>query len=168
MGKPLFFAGNTLGWDGRVVLAVSVLESAGRQRLQCNEREALSVLWLRWTQRLLGKRSVDFVGILQPCAFLAGHLTAQRALELEMMLLPPARRRRLPCHTAYAGRYKSYSVNKDPPRSTTSHSFCVLYFFVNAALSFSIFTLLPSHFSLLCLHLTISFIVFSFPPVMWW
>lgn len=53
---------------------------------------------------------------------LAGHLAAQRALELEMMLLPPARRRWLPCHAAYAGCHKSCRVNKEPPRTSTSLS----------------------------------------------
>lgn len=90
---------------------------------------------------------------------LAGHLTAQWALELEMMLPPPARRRWLPCHTADAGCHKSYGVNKDPPRFTTSHSFCVLVLFINTVLFLSIFTLLPSH--CLCLPLTISSCFFS-------
>lgn len=78
----------------------------------------------------VGEKVSGFCWYSAAVHFLAGHLTAQRALELEMMLLPPARRRWLPCHTAYAGRHKSYSVNKDPPRSTTSHSFCVLIPFI--------------------------------------
>lgn len=137
------------------------VESAGRQRLQCNEREVLLCCDSDEHSSCWGKRSVDFVGILLPCAF--WHLTAQRALELEMMLLPLARRRWLPCHTAYAGRHKSYSVNKAPPHSATSHSFCVLIFPINTVLSSSIFTLPTSHFSFVCLLLIISVWVFLLP-----
>lgn len=85
---------------------------------------------------VVGEKVSGFCWYSAAVRFLAGHLTAQRALELEMMLLPPARRRWLPCHTAYAGRHKSYSVNKDPPRSTTSHSFCVLIFCKRRPVSF--------------------------------
>lgn len=141
----------------------------GRQRPQCDGREAFLCRDSDEHRSCWGKGQWILLVFCARALFLAGHLTAQRALKLEMMLLPPARRRWLPCHTAYAGRHKSWSVNKDLPRSTTSHSSCVLIF-VNAVLSLSILTLLSSHFSFLCLLLTISLWLFLFPlrlsPVM--
>lgn len=80
---------------------------------------------------VVGEKVSGFCWYSVAVHFLAGHLTAQWALKLEMMLVPLARRRWLPCHPAYAGRHKSYGVNKDPPHSTTARSSCVLIFPVN-------------------------------------
>lgn len=105
---------------------------------------------------VVGEKVSGFCWYSAAVRFLAGHLTVQRALELEMMLLPLARRRWLPCHTAYAGPHKSYSVNKDPPpHSSTSHSFCVLIFPINIVLSFSILLFQPLIF-LLCVYSSLS------------
>ena len=159
--KP-FSDSSMLRCDGRVMSSVSAPSQWGdRGSSVTRERPFCAVTQMNTA--VVGEKVSGFCWYSAAVRFLAGHLTAQRALELEMMLLPPARRRWLPCHTAYAGRHKSYSVNKDPPRSTTSHSFCVLIFFVNAVLSHSLFPLPPSHFSFLCLLLTISFWLFLFP-----
>lgn len=99
-----------------------------RQRHHCDEREAFLCAVTQMNTVVVGEKVRGFSWYSAAVHVLAGHLTAQRALELEMMLLPPARRRWLPCHAAYAGRHKSCSVNKDPPCTTTSHSFCVLIF----------------------------------------
>lgn len=125
--------------------------SAGRQGPQCNEGEVFlrcdsdehSSCW---------EKVSGFCWYSAAVHFLAGHLTAQWALKLEMMLLPLARRRRLPCHPAYAGRHKSYSVNKDPPHSTTAHSSRVLIFPVNV-IPFSVVLLRPLIF-LVCVSLS--------------
>lgn len=132
--KPLSDS-NMLRCDGRVMSAVSARSQRGdRGSSVTRERPFCAVTQMNTA--VVGEKVSGFCWYSAAVRFLAGHLTAQRALELEMMLLPPARRRWLPCHTAYAGRHKSYSVNKDPPRSTTSHSFCVLIFCKRRPVSF--------------------------------
>lgn len=140
-------------WESHV--GCERLGSAGRQRLQCNEREAFLCCDSDEHSSCWGKVR-GFCWYSAAVCFLAGHLTAQRALEREMMLLPPARRRRLPCHTAYAGRHKSYSVNKDLLRSTTSHSSVSLFKEKKKKSGFSPFSFFLAFIFLFCVYPSLS------------
>ncbi len=90
MGK-LLFLGHMLKCDGRVMSAASDWNRLGNRASSVTRERPFCAVTQTYAGAV-GEKVSGFCWYSAAVRFLAGHLTAQRALKLEMMLLSPARR----------------------------------------------------------------------------